>query len=182
VATAKRCSFCCAASNQCCTATYAPSLAHPPRTTSCRTFSSSCTASWGRSTHRELFRAWCYRIACRAAFRYLRKEKRWAEQARDESALGDVAPSEWNTVDTGIQRRSGKRATGSFRNASRSMSPARDRLRRKLSRISAKPWNYISNYQSQHPRRSCDRLKSKLARLKPLPFREIRRRLEAAGF
>lgn len=39
----------------------------------------------------ELFRAWAYRIATREAFRQLKRERRWAEQVRDEDALNTVA-------------------------------------------------------------------------------------------
>ena len=42
----------------------------------------------------ELFRAWAYRVACRAAFRYLRKDKHWSEQVRDESVLAGVPTPE----------------------------------------------------------------------------------------
>ena len=38
-----------------------------------------------------LFRPWAYRIATREAFRQLKRERRWAEQVRDEAALGAVA-------------------------------------------------------------------------------------------
>ena len=38
-----------------------------------------------------LFRPWAYRIATREAFRQLKRERRWAEQVRDEDALGAVA-------------------------------------------------------------------------------------------
>jgi RNA polymerase sigma-70 factor (ECF subfamily) len=38
-----------------------------------------------------LFRPWAYRIATREAFRHLRRERRWAEQVRDEEALKSVA-------------------------------------------------------------------------------------------
>lgn len=38
-----------------------------------------------------LFRPWAYRIATREAFRQLKRERRWAEQVRDEEALGAVA-------------------------------------------------------------------------------------------
>jgi RNA polymerase sigma-70 factor, ECF subfamily len=38
----------------------------------------------------EAFRPWAYRIASRAAFRQLRKEKRWSEQVRDEAVLDDL--------------------------------------------------------------------------------------------
>jgi RNA polymerase sigma-70 factor (ECF subfamily) len=34
-----------------------------------------------------LFRAWAYRVATREAFRHLKRERRWAEQVRDEGAL-----------------------------------------------------------------------------------------------
>jgi RNA polymerase sigma-70 factor (ECF subfamily) len=34
-----------------------------------------------------LFRPWAYRIATREAFRHLKRERRWAEQVRDEDAL-----------------------------------------------------------------------------------------------
>ncbi|MCA1618985.1 MAG: sigma-70 family RNA polymerase sigma factor [Acidobacteria bacterium] len=34
-----------------------------------------------------LFRPWAYRIATREAFRHLKRERRWAEQVRDEGAL-----------------------------------------------------------------------------------------------
>lgn len=34
-----------------------------------------------------LFRPWAYRIATREAFRHLKRERRWAEQVRDEQAL-----------------------------------------------------------------------------------------------
>lgn len=39
----------------------------------------------------ELFRSWAYRIATREAFRQLKRERRWAEQVRDEDALDAVA-------------------------------------------------------------------------------------------
>jgi RNA polymerase sigma-70 factor (ECF subfamily) len=35
----------------------------------------------------ELFRPWAYRIASRAAFRHLKKEKVWSEQVREEGLL-----------------------------------------------------------------------------------------------
>lgn len=40
------------------------------------------------------FRAWCYQIASREAFRYLKRERRWTEQIRDEAALNVVAAEE----------------------------------------------------------------------------------------
>lgn len=39
----------------------------------------------------ELFRPWAFRIATREAFRQLKRERRWADQVRDEDALGDLA-------------------------------------------------------------------------------------------
>ena len=38
-----------------------------------------------------LFRPWAYRVATREAFRQLKRERRWAEQVRDEETLGAVA-------------------------------------------------------------------------------------------
>lgn len=38
----------------------------------------------------ELFRPWAYRIATREAFRQLKRERRWAEQVRDEDALKEL--------------------------------------------------------------------------------------------
>jgi RNA polymerase sigma-70 factor (ECF subfamily) len=35
----------------------------------------------------QAFRAWCYQIASREAFRYLNRERRWSEQVRDEATL-----------------------------------------------------------------------------------------------
>ena len=40
------------------------------------------------------FRAWCYQIASREAFRYLKRERRWTEQIRDDAALNVVAAEE----------------------------------------------------------------------------------------
>jgi RNA polymerase sigma-70 factor, ECF subfamily len=39
----------------------------------------------------EFFRPWAYRIASRVAFRHLKKEKRWAEQVRNESVIEEIA-------------------------------------------------------------------------------------------
>ena len=39
----------------------------------------------------EVFRAWAFRIASRAAFRHLKKRKRWTDATVDPSALDDVA-------------------------------------------------------------------------------------------
>lgn len=38
----------------------------------------------------ELFRPWAYRIASREAFKHLKRERRWAEQVRDESFLETI--------------------------------------------------------------------------------------------
>jgi RNA polymerase sigma-70 factor, ECF subfamily len=42
-------------------------------------------------TSPELFRPWMYRIASRAAFRFLQKRRRWPEHLRDDAALDDPA-------------------------------------------------------------------------------------------
>ncbi len=39
----------------------------------------------------EVFRAWAYRIATREAFRYLKRERRWSKQVREETALNMIA-------------------------------------------------------------------------------------------
>jgi len=39
----------------------------------------------------ELFRAWAFRIASRAAFQHLKRRKRWSESLADESALDEIA-------------------------------------------------------------------------------------------
>jgi RNA polymerase sigma-70 factor (ECF subfamily) len=39
----------------------------------------------------ELFRAWAFRIASRAAFRFLKKRKRWLEATVDRTWLDDLA-------------------------------------------------------------------------------------------
>lgn len=38
----------------------------------------------------ELFRPWCFRIAARCSFRYLKREKRWLEQPTDPSSLDEL--------------------------------------------------------------------------------------------
>lgn len=40
----------------------------------------------------QAFRAWCYRIATREAFRYLKRERLWSDQVRDEDVL-NVLPA-----------------------------------------------------------------------------------------
>jgi RNA polymerase sigma-70 factor (ECF subfamily) len=42
----------------------------------------------------RVFRAWVYRIASREAFSRLKKEKRWAEQIRDEEILDAIPAGE----------------------------------------------------------------------------------------
>jgi RNA polymerase sigma-70 factor (ECF subfamily) len=42
----------------------------------------------------ELFGPWVYRIASRAAFRHLKRERRWLEQVRDESVLEETPAPE----------------------------------------------------------------------------------------
>jgi RNA polymerase sigma-70 factor (ECF subfamily) len=42
----------------------------------------------------EAFHPWAYRVASRAAFRHLKKEKRWSEQVRDEAILDDLPAAE----------------------------------------------------------------------------------------
>jgi len=41
----------------------------------------------------EAFRAWTYQIASREAFRYLKRERRWSEQVRDEATLASLETS-----------------------------------------------------------------------------------------
>jgi RNA polymerase sigma-70 factor (ECF subfamily) len=38
----------------------------------------------------QLFRAWVYRIASREAFKWLKREKRWSEQVRDETIMEEI--------------------------------------------------------------------------------------------
>jgi RNA polymerase sigma-70 factor (ECF subfamily) len=40
----------------------------------------------------QAFRAWCYQIATREAFRYLKRERLWTDQIRDEGVL-NVLPA-----------------------------------------------------------------------------------------
>lgn len=40
----------------------------------------------------QAFRAWCYQIATREAFRYLKRERLWTDQVRDEGVL-NVLPA-----------------------------------------------------------------------------------------
>lgn len=42
----------------------------------------------------EAFRAWCYQIATREAFRYLKRERLWTDQVRDEAVLNVVPAGE----------------------------------------------------------------------------------------
>jgi RNA polymerase sigma-70 factor (ECF subfamily) len=45
--------------------------------------------SWLREP--ALFRPWCYRIATREAFRWLKRERRWVDQVRDSAVLDTIA-------------------------------------------------------------------------------------------
>ena len=47
----------------------------------------------------ELFRPWAYRIATRHSFRYLKKERRWPEQVKDESVLEAVVRPETQSIE-----------------------------------------------------------------------------------
>ncbi len=38
----------------------------------------------------QVFRAWAYQIATRETFRYLKRERRWADQVRDETILKTI--------------------------------------------------------------------------------------------
>jgi RNA polymerase sigma-70 factor, ECF subfamily len=42
----------------------------------------------------QAFRAWSYQIATREAFRYLKRERMWTDQVRDESVLNVISASE----------------------------------------------------------------------------------------
>lgn len=48
--------------------------------------------SWLREPH--AFRAWSYQIATREAFRYLKRERLWTEQIRDEGVLNVMPVAE----------------------------------------------------------------------------------------
>jgi len=48
----------------------------------------------------EAFRAWAFRVASRAAFRHLKKRRRWSEATVDESALDDIAAPDIATPDS----------------------------------------------------------------------------------
>lgn len=50
---------------------------------------------WLREPH--AFRAWCYQIATREAFRYLKRERLWTDQVRDEAVL-NVVPAGGETA------------------------------------------------------------------------------------
>jgi RNA polymerase sigma-70 factor (ECF subfamily) len=49
-----------------------------------------------------LFRAWVFRIASRAAFRHLRKRKRWHDATVDDAAIDDIAAPDIATPNDGI--------------------------------------------------------------------------------
>lgn len=42
----------------------------------------------------DLLRPWMFRIASRAAFRYVKKERRWPDSLRDDDALADIPAPE----------------------------------------------------------------------------------------
>jgi RNA polymerase sigma-70 factor (ECF subfamily) len=42
----------------------------------------------------QAFRAWCYQIATREAFRYLKRERLWTDQVRDEGVLNVMPVAE----------------------------------------------------------------------------------------
>ena len=44
--------------------------------------------------HPDLLRPWMFRVASRAAFRYLKKERQWPDHLRDEDALTEIAAPE----------------------------------------------------------------------------------------
>jgi|SRR5215510_6356525 len=53
----------------------------------------------------ELFRPWAYRIASREAFKHLKRERRWAENSLDDSALaGFQAPPREDLTNEFIER------------------------------------------------------------------------------
>jgi len=47
----------------------------------------------------DLFRPWLFRVASRAAFRYLKKEKRWSDQIRNSGVLDHIAAPEPPSTD-----------------------------------------------------------------------------------
>jgi len=51
----------------------------------------------------ELLRPWAYRVASRAAFHHLKKEKRWNEQVRDESLLESMPAPEPAPPDAALE-------------------------------------------------------------------------------
>ena len=50
----------------------------------------------------DLCRAWAFRIASRAAFRYLKKRKRWRDTTVDDTAIGELAAPEIARPDDAI--------------------------------------------------------------------------------
>jgi hypothetical protein len=54
--------------------------------------------------------------------------------------------------------------------------------KKKLSIICVRRWNCTSSRRLPQTLRRCAKLRSRLARFRPLGFRKIRRRLESAGF
>lgn len=51
----------------------------------------------------ELFRAWAYRIASRETFKFLKREKRWKEQEREEELLLAIPAAELLATDALMQ-------------------------------------------------------------------------------
>jgi RNA polymerase sigma-70 factor, ECF subfamily len=49
-----------------------------------------------------VFRAWAFRIASRAAFRHLKKRKRWRDATVDDAAIGELAAPEITHRDDAI--------------------------------------------------------------------------------
>jgi RNA polymerase sigma-70 factor (ECF subfamily) len=49
-----------------------------------------------------VFRAWAFRIASRAAFRHLRKRKRWQDATVNDAALDEVAARDMAASNDGI--------------------------------------------------------------------------------
>jgi RNA polymerase sigma-70 factor (ECF subfamily) len=55
-------------------------------------------------TSPDLFRPWMFRIASRASFQHLKKERRWPEHLRDDEALDDLAATDPPTTAAEVDR------------------------------------------------------------------------------
>jgi RNA polymerase sigma-70 factor (ECF subfamily) len=55
-------------------------------------------------TSPQLFRPWMYRVASRASFQHLKKERRWPDHLRDDEALDDVAAVEPSATSAEVDR------------------------------------------------------------------------------